>query len=143
MKIAFISDIHGNAVALEAVLADLREKNVDEVFVLGDICFRGPEPKRSLEIIQALNTDVIKGNADEWIVRGINEGEVPNEALGMMNKERDWAASKIDNDQLNYLKGLPAELNLEFGNIKIHTFHATPNSLFDIVQPSASDQTLE
>lgn len=143
MKIAFISDIHGNATALEAVLTDLREKEVDEVFVLGDICFRGPEPKRSLDIIQALNTDVIKGNADEWIVRGINDGEVPKEALSMMNKERDWAASKLDKDQLDYLKGLPTELNLTFGDIKIHAFHAAPNSLFDIVQPFASDETLE
>src|SRR5690625_4009567 len=143
MKIAFIADIHGNATALEAVLTDLREKEVDEVFVLGDICFRGPEPKRSLDIIQALNTDVIRGNADEWIVRGIRDGEVPKEALSMMNKERDWATSKLDKDQLDYLKNLPTELNLAFGDIKIHAFHATPNSLFNIVQPSASDETLE
>src|SRR5699024_4272524 len=125
-----------NAVALEAVLADLRKKNVDEVFVLGDICFRGPEPKRSLEIIQALNTDVIKGNADEWVVRGIYEGEVPKVALDIMTKERDWATSQLADDQLSYLKNLPSELNLEFGDTKIHAFHATPNSLFDIVQPS-------
>ncbi len=143
MKIAFISDIHGNAVALEAVLTDLREKDVDEVFVLGDICFRGPEPKRSLEIIQTLNTDVIKGNADEWIVRGIHDGEVPKEAFLMMNKERDWAVSKLADHQLKYLNDLPTELNLEFGDIKIHAFHATPNSLFDIVQPFASDEILE
>src|SRR5690625_3969961 len=138
MKIAFISDIHGNAVALEAVLTDLRKKEVDEVFVLGDICFRGPEPKHSLEIIQALNTDVIKGNADEWVVRSIYDGEVPEQAFTMMTKERDWTASKLDDDQLAYLRDLPTELNLEFGDIKIHAFHATPNSLFDIVQPFAS-----
>lgn len=143
MKIAFISDIHGNAVALEAVLTDLRKKEVDEVFVLGDICFRGPEPKHSLEIIQALNTDVIKGNADEWIVRGVHEGEVPKEAFSMMNKERDWAFLKLDDNQIKYLNDLPTELNLEYGDINIHAFHATPNSLFDIVQPSASDETLE
>jgi|SRR5690625_1074528 len=143
MKIAFISDIHGNAVALEAVLADLRKKNVDEVFVLGDICFRGPEPKRSLEIIRALNTDVIKGNADEWVVRGIDEGEVPQESLPIMEKERNWAVAKLTGDQIDYLQDLPTELNLEFGNTKIHAFHATPNSLFDIVQPSSSDEILE
>lgn len=143
MRIAFISDIHGNAVALEAVLADLRKKSVDEVFVLGDICFRGPEPKRSLEIIQALNTDVIKGNADEWIVRGIHKGEVPKESLSMMNKERDWTVSKLNHHQLDYLKELPTELNLEYGDIKIHAFHATPNSLFDNVPPSAPDEKLE
>lgn len=64
MKIAFISDIHGNAVALESVLEDIDKKNVDRIIVLGDICFRGPEPKRSLDLVRSLDTYVIKGNAD-------------------------------------------------------------------------------
>lgn len=45
MKLAFISDIHGNAIALDEVLNDIKAKNVDKVFVLGDICYRGPEPQ--------------------------------------------------------------------------------------------------
>ncbi|MFH5186561.1 metallophosphoesterase family protein [Paenibacillus sp. TAB 01] len=40
MKIAFISDIHGNATALEAVLAHIREQAVDRIYVLGDLCYR-------------------------------------------------------------------------------------------------------
>ena len=76
MKIAFISDIHGNAVALDAVLNDIEKKKVDKIYVLGDISYRGPEPKRALELVRSLNTDVIKGNADEWVVRGVREGEV-------------------------------------------------------------------
>lgn len=38
MKLAFISDIHGNAMALEAVLADIKARNVEKIYVLGDIC---------------------------------------------------------------------------------------------------------
>ena len=44
MKLAFISDIHGNANALDAVLNDINDREVDQVFVLGDLCYRGPEP---------------------------------------------------------------------------------------------------
>ena len=40
MKLAFISDIHGNATALDAVLQDIKNKNVDKVYVLGDICYQ-------------------------------------------------------------------------------------------------------
>ena len=80
MKLAFISDIHGNATALDAVLQDIKNKNVDKVYVLGDICYRGLEPQRSLELVQSLHTDVIKGNADEWVVRGVQQGEVPDPA---------------------------------------------------------------
>ena len=142
MKLAFISDIHGNAAALEAVLKDIKEKRVDQVFVLGDLCYRGIEPKRALELVRALNCDVIKGNADEWVVRGVREGEVPVQALEMMNKERDWIVSQLDEESIEYLKELPTELDLSFGEVKIHAFHATPNSLFEVIQTDDSDEVL-
>jgi len=140
MKLAFLSDIHGNAIALDAVLQDIKEKNVDKIYVLGDICYRGPEPQRSLELVQSLNCDVIKGNADEWVVRGVRKGEVPDQALEMMNRERDWIYSQLNQESIAYLEQLPTELTIEAEGIKIHAFHATPNSLFEIVSPSESDE---
>jgi putative phosphoesterase len=143
MKIAFISDIHGNAIALESVLTDIKNKNVDKIIVLGDLCFRGSEPKRSLDIVRSLNTEVIKGNADEWVIRGVIEGEVPSTANEMMNKERDWTVSQLDKEGITYLKNLPVELNLEYSRIKIHAFHATPTSLFDVIEPFADDEDIK
>lgn len=135
MKYAFISDIHGNAVALESVISDIHNRNVDEVFVLGDLCYRGPEPKRALDLVRSLGAKVIKGNADEWVVRGVRKGEVPDQALEMMNLERDWAVSQLDDQDIAYLKTLPTELKIKTTNNKlIHAFHATPNSLFEVVQ---------
>lgn len=142
MKYAFISDIHGNAVALEAVLRDISAKNVDKIVVLGDLCFRGPEPRRTLDIIRSLNTDVIKGNADEWVIRGIKKGEVPDSALEIMNKEREWCASKLSKDDIDYLLNLPTAYKLTIEPMTISGFHATPESLFDIVPPHAEDQIL-
>lgn len=143
MKLAFISDIHGNATALDAVLEDVKKREIDKIFVLGDLCFRGLEPKRSLDLIKSLNTDVIKGNAEEWIVRGVREGEVADEMLEVMNKERDWTYSNLDRDSLEYLHSLPGELNLDYDGVKIHAFHATPTSLFEAVQPTAGNEDLK
>ncbi|GAA0485375.1 metallophosphoesterase family protein [Salinibacillus aidingensis] len=144
MKIAFISDIHGNATAVEAVLKDIQSKNADQIVVLGDLCYRGPEPERSLELIQSLNPTVVKGNADEWVVRGIREGEVPDQALDMMRTEQKWTADRLSNEDIDYLKGLPAEATIDLtAQIKIHVFHATPNSLFDIVKPTEADEIVE
>ncbi|MFT9493392.1 metallophosphoesterase family protein [Anaerosolibacter sp.] len=142
MKIVFLADIHGNANALEAVLKDIEERNVDKVFVLGDICYRGPEPQRSLDLVRELNTEVIKGNADEWVVRGFHQGEVPAQALEMMNKERDWTISQLDTESIDYLKSLPLELKMELEGVRIHAYHATPQSLFDIVLPDESEESL-
>ncbi len=142
MKLAFISDIHGNANALDAVLVDIKERNVDQVYVLGDICYRGPEPQRSLNLVRSLTTEVIKGNADEWVVRGVNQSEVPDRALDMMNKERDWICSQLNEESIEYLRSLPTELTIEQNGFKIHAFHATPESLFEVVLPSENDETL-
>ncbi|MDN4526713.1 metallophosphoesterase family protein [Fictibacillus fluitans] len=143
MKIAFISDIHGNAVALETVLQDVKGKSVDQVVVLGDLCFRGPEPKRSLELVQALNTKVIKGNADEWVVRGIGEGEVPSHVMDMMEKERLWCYERLNPEDIAYLQELPSDLTLNSGPIRVHAFHATPDSLFEVVTPAESEPVLK
>ncbi|WP_078543758.1 metallophosphoesterase family protein [Litchfieldia alkalitelluris] len=142
MKLAFISDIHGNAIALETVLKNLEEQKIDRVFVLGDLCYRGPEPKRSLDLVRSLNTEVIKGNADEWVVRGVLEGEVPVQALELMNKERDWTVSQLDSSDIDYLKNLPTSISSEVEGVTIHAFHATPDSLFDVVLPDANDNQL-
>lgn len=142
MKLAFISDIHGNAVALEAVLADIKKRNVEQVLVLGDLCYRGPEPKRALELVRSLQTDVIKGNADEWVIRGVEKGEVPDQALEMMNKEREWIRKQLDVEDINYLQNLPQELELNLEGVKVHAFHATPASLFEVVLPDEKDETI-
>ncbi|MBP1154373.1 MULTISPECIES: metallophosphoesterase family protein [unclassified Paenibacillus] len=143
MKMAFISDIHGNAIALDAVLNDIKNKGVDKIYVLGDLSYRGPEPKRSLDLIRSLNTEVIKGNADEWVVRGVREGEVPQKALELMNIERQWTVSQLEQTDLDYLAGLPTQIHCEIDGIGIHCFHATPDSLFEVVLPNADDDILE
>lgn len=66
---------------MKRVLNDIKENKIDKIYVLGDLCYRGPEPKRSLELIRSLNTEVIKGNADEWVIRGVREGEVPQKVI--------------------------------------------------------------
>lgn len=142
MRYAFISDIHGNAVALEAVLKDIEVKQADKIIVLGDVAYRGPEPKKSVELIQSLETDVIKGNADEWIVRGVREGEVPHQALDIMQQEQNWTKEQLDADQIEFLDQLPTEWKLESQGIKFHAFHATPDSLFDVVLPNVTENDL-
>ncbi|NOU98069.1 YfcE family phosphodiesterase [Paenibacillus sp. LMG 31456] len=143
MKIACISDIHGNAHALEKVLIDINKKNVDKIYVMGDLCYRGPEPKRSMDLIRSLNAEVIKGNADEWVVRGVRKGEVADTALEMMNRERDWVVSKLDQTDIDYLAQLPTEINVRVEGVALHLFHATPDSLFEIVPPGADDEIIK
>ncbi|WP_077624609.1 metallophosphoesterase family protein [Sediminibacillus massiliensis] len=142
MRIAFLSDIHGNADALEAVLEDINKKQADKIYVLGDIAYRGPEPKRSIAQIQSLNTTVIKGNADEWVVRGVQRGEVPDQALALMQKEQAWTVSQLEEKDIDYLSGLPDQATFTESGVTFHLFHATPDSLFDVVLPDADEEKI-
>ncbi|GGE33761.1 serine/threonine protein phosphatase [Pullulanibacillus camelliae] len=144
MKVAFISDIHGNADALAAVLEDIRNKRADAVKILGDLCFRGPEPKQALDLIRQSDAQVIKGNADAWVVRGIRRGEVPDEALETMCQERDWTYAQLSEKDIKYLQTLPEEIQGTLaGTVPFHAFHATPSSLFKNIQANAGPEAIQ
>ena len=64
MKIALISDTHGNLPALEAVLEDIRAQGVDGIIFLGDAATLGPQPRETLEALRSLDCTCILGNHD-------------------------------------------------------------------------------
>jgi len=66
---AIISDIHGNVEALEAVLADIRSREISEIVCLGDIIGYGPNPRECLQLIKDANT-LIVGNHEEALLSG-------------------------------------------------------------------------
>ncbi|QKS71143.1 metallophosphoesterase family protein [Paenalkalicoccus suaedae] len=142
-KIAVISDIHGNMHALQAVLADIKSQYIDEIVVLGDLAFRGPHPNECVDLVKKHARYVIKGNADEWAVRGIHEGEVPEHVLDGMRTEQAFTHSQLTEENLTYLHSLPETLELPLTNKKqLFVFHATPDSLFEVVPSDASNEKL-
>nr|AWJ66284.1 phosphodiesterase, MJ0936 family [uncultured bacterium] len=67
MKLAFFSDVHGNSIALEAVLADSARHGVDGMVVVGDHAAIGPEPAATIERLQSLDNAVFtRGNTDRY-----------------------------------------------------------------------------
>ncbi|MDR7000621.1 putative phosphodiesterase [Neobacillus niacini] len=75
-------------------------------------------------------------------MRGVRSGEVPDSALEIMKIDRDWTVAHLDVDSLEYLRNLPTELIIKIGRLKIHAFHATPDSLLEVVLPNENDQIL-
>jgi hypothetical protein len=70
-RIALISDIHGNAVALEAVLDDLAGRRAAELVCLADVAAGGPLPREALARLPELGCPVVLGNADGWLLEGV------------------------------------------------------------------------
>src|SRR5689334_10911651 len=102
MRIAVISDIHGNQTALEAVLRDLAQQPpVDQTVIAGDLCLNGPRPKEVLKIVNKLQCPVIRGNVDEEVVsQGSKKGAKKRDVIG-------WTREQIGRKGLDYLASLP------------------------------------
>src|SRR5262249_18011775 len=110
MRLAVIADIHGNLPALEAVLADIRDRGADRMINLGD-CLSGPLwPRETCARLMALGMPTVSGNHDRWVAT-VPAGELP---VG----DR-YALEQIDEGQVAWLRELPPALKID-GILAVH-----------------------
>ena len=84
MKIAILSDIHGNSIAFDAVISDIESLNISEIVFLGDLVVKGPSPLEVFTKLKDLKPLCwIKGNTDTWFAE-INDNWIPT-----TNQERE------------------------------------------------------
>lgn len=111
MKIAALSDIHGNVAALDAVLADVNKRKVDYIVNLGDICSGELFPCETVDRLVPLSFPTIRGNHERQIL-----SQTP-ERMGLSDRH---AASMLRKDQLAWLARLPATLWLSGEVLLVH-----------------------
>ncbi len=140
MRIAIISDVHGNIRALEAVLSDVRARGPFEMVINGgDLAFGGPRPQETMQALRALGCPTIIGNTDQWLAGGLNMVETPRP----LEEVRDWARRRLGNEDLEYLRALPMSHRVEpAGGPTLVMVHATPVSTIETVNPDAPAETL-
>jgi predicted phosphodiesterase len=160
LRLAVLSDIHGNLVALEAVLADLKQAGgADKTWVLGDLCAFGPRPVECLQVIRELpNAKVISGNTDRYLVTGERPSDRPKDeaewrALPDKLRQREanfaWTVSKLSFADYEFLTKLRHELSLEApGYGWLIGYHGAPGDDERIILPDtpaeeALDQMLD
>lgn len=85
-RIAIISDIHANVVALEAVLEDIGKRKIDRIFCLGDIVLKGASPCEVVDIVRKKCEIVVKGNCDDLVVKA-SEGRGSRKVGGDASKD--------------------------------------------------------
>lgn len=150
MRIALISDIHGNAVSLDAVLRDIEAAAVDLVVCLGDIVLGGPAPAQCLERIIALNCPVVRGNTDEAVVKaaGAQRTRTAAEpAADTQQRFRDiarWCSRQLNDEHIQFLAGLPLTTTVDLTRQdQLLAYHGTPRSPYDPIYPTTPTEELE
>ena len=116
MKIAILSDIHGNSWALHDVLKDIKSKKIETIINLGD-SLNGPlDPKGTFNLLVENNVLSISGNGDRLILESLDSTS--------KFKTMEYVKTQIDNDVIDWLRNLPFELI----NNNIYCCHASPDS---------------
>lgn len=123
MKIAIISDIHGNLEALKETFKDIEKRNVDKIICLGDTIAKGVHSKECLNLVKEKCDIVIQGNTDEYFSMEYNDiSNLPEQE----QKRIKWNQSLITDEDRHYLLGLPYCYEFYMSGSLVRLFHATP-----------------
>lgn len=129
MKVAIISDIHGNLEALKTVLADIHKRQIDKIFCLGDIIAKGTHQEECTQLVKKECCLSIAGNCDVAFSRDIDINLLPE----IERKRYIWNRSKLSQDSIDYLKSLPFCEEFYISGRLVRLYHATPTVINDLV----------
>ena len=148
MKIAVISDIHGNMEAINAVMNDISEQKCDKLFVLGDYAMAGPEPNKAVEYfmkkIDDENVTMIQGNTDLMIA------DYSTELYKFLKDKAPVMAEALKNDVIllndsekKFLKELPAQAEVSVDGVKFLLVHGSPRKNNEDILPDKPIEEIE
>ncbi|KAB2861841.1 MAG: metallophosphoesterase family protein [Anaerolineae bacterium] len=144
MRLAIISDIHGNLTALEAALADIRAESPDQTLFLGDIADRGPQPHDVIQCVQSLNCPAVMGNTDDLLVAPPSATELNKQVevpfWGMMQ----WCRAQLSDDDLVFMRTFQPTLTIPLENGQtLLCYHGSPRSNMDRIWANTPDDDLQ
>jgi putative phosphoesterase len=126
-RIALISDIHGNGIALRAALRAIQSRGTDEIVCLGDVATLGVAPGEVIDLLRELGCRCIMGNHDDYLLdAGLSDSH--NEAPHI-TEAIDWCRTQLSTEQLNFVRAFEEGIDLELGaNQRLKLYHGSPSS---------------
>jgi len=140
MKIAVISDIHGNMQALEAVLKDIEKEKCEKLFCLGDLAMSGPQPVETITFLKKMIDEgkliSIQGNTDEMICCATpKQVEYLKEINPVMGYALENDQEIIPDELKKFLANLEKTKELEVLGVKIFLAHGSPRKNNENIMP--------
>lgn len=142
MRIAVISDMHGNDFAFERVEADIQKQGVDQTVCLGDAVQGGAQPSEVVQRLRGMNCPVVMGNADDWMLTGIERGKdaIPPERLKKMGAIREWSLAQLTEEDKQYISGFKPTITIPLeSGLDLLCFHASPTDYEDVILPTTPE----
>ncbi len=143
MRIALISDIHGNAVALEAALADIERAGADTIICLGDVAALGPQPREVVARLRALGCPNVMGNGDAELLNP-KPADAEDEIARHMQEINLWCAAQLSPDDKAFLGAFQPRVSLPLGDAAtLLCFHGSPRSYNEIIEATTPVSDLD
>ena len=144
MRIAILSDIHANSIALERVLNDVRRFSVEYLMILGDIIGYYYWPDKVLDLLCSFTSvDLIAGNHEHMLKSIIDGQDKINQIISKYGSGINMAIEKLTVNQQNYLINQPSERQLNIDGCKIFVCHGSPFDNNQYVYPDAPHSLLQ
>src|SRR5688572_119785 len=114
MRVAVISDIHGNDLAFQAIEAVIQQQAVDQIVCVGDAVQGGPQPAEVVQRLLRWNCPVVMGNADAWLITGkeTDDEGIPRERLKKMEAVRNWSLSQLTQEDIDFVSSFGPTVNI-------------------------------
>jgi putative phosphoesterase len=138
MRIAVLSDVHGNCVGLEAALADLRQRPADQIVCLGDMIQGGPQPAEVAARLRALGCLIVMGNADAWLLSGRATDAEPT--TEQQRAVREWQLTRLSPDDRAFIERFRPTVEIDLGGRTLLCFHGSPSSFDEIILPTTPEE---
>jgi putative phosphoesterase len=131
LRIAILSDIHGNLLALDSVMTDVERQSPDQIWCAGDLAWGGPWGDECIARVREAGWPTVKGNTDIWVTGDPQTVDSPEERAAL---EAMAAQHNISKDDATWLLNLPLGHS---GAGSVLMVHGTPASPFTAPTPDA------
>jgi putative phosphoesterase len=134
VRLAVLSDVHGNAVALDAVRRAIAKEKPDAILIAGDHAMNGPQPAETIDALRELEGDgalVVQGNTDVAVADFDYAAAFPWFPEGVPDafaSAAEWAHEALGPERLDWIRRLPAERRLRLEDTLVLVTHASPGS---------------
>ncbi|HET8841996.1 MAG TPA: metallophosphoesterase family protein [Ktedonobacteraceae bacterium] len=143
MKLALISDLHGNLFAFDAVLEDIRQRKIEQILCLGDIVTGGPQPRETLARLQEVGCPTVMGNTDSWVLEP-ELREYSSQYGRYLQDFEYWSSQQLTAEDKAFIGTFQPTILLPLDEkTSLLAYHGSPRSFLERVYPTTTTEELD
>lgn len=143
MKLALISDIHGNLFAFDAVLEDIRQRKIEHILCLGDIVACGPQPREALARLREIGCPTVMGNTDAWVVEPRLHQHSDQYGQYLQDVEY-WSSQQLTDQDKAFISTFEPTIEWPLNEkTTLLAYHGSPRSFLEPIYPTTPTEQLD